>query len=270
MKTDRKYILGFVGCGHMGLAIARGSIVSEYLERREICVYDPSEEVQEICRSESFAVMENMREAAENCHVLVLAVTPQICDAVLDELAGSRINCILSIVTGVSIAHIQEKLGNDVAVVRAMPNTPLQIREGSTALCRSESCKADEYDFVFRLFRHMGVTRTVPEEQLNAFVSVHGSTPAYFYYLAECILNDLVERGIDEETARALLVQTLVGSGKLLQKNASKPLSEFIDEVCSKGGTTIQAVQSMREDGLQEIIHKANEKCIRRAEELGR
>ena len=269
MKTDRKYILGFVGCGHMGMAIARGAVAKEYLERRDICIYDPNEEVQKKCLNEGFTVMKDAAAVAKDSHITMLAVRPQQCDEALASLEGADLTTLLSIVTGVSIDYLQSKL-NNVPVIRAMPNTPLQISEGATALCMSSNCKADEYDFVFRLFRHMGVTRTVPEEQLNAFVSVHGSTPAYFYYLAECILNDLVERGIDEETARALLVQTLVGSGKLLQKNASKPISEFIDEVCSKGGTTIQAVQSMREDGLQEIIHKANEKCIRRAEELGR
>ena len=270
MRTNRKFTLGFIGCGHMGIAIARGAVSSEYLERREICVYDPSETVRETCIAERFEVMPDIREAAENAHVLVLAVTPQICDEVLDQLAQCRVECILSIVTGVSISHIQEKLGSNVQVIKAMPNTPLQIGEGATALCRSENCRADEYDFVFRLFRHMGVTRSVPEDQLNAFVSVHGSTPAYFYYLADCILKDIVSRGIDEETARALLVQTIIGSGKLLQKNASKSLDEFINEVCSKGGTTIQAIESLRSAGLEKIVSEANEKCIARAAELGK
>ena len=270
MKTDKQYTLGFIGCGHMGLAIAKGAVSNEYLERREICVYDPKDEVRETCRNEGFAVMPSLKDAAESAHVVVLAVTPQICDSVLEQLAGCSVDCILSIVTGVSIRHIQEKLGSDVPVVRAMPNTPLQIGEGATALCRSESCKADEYDFVFRLFRHLGVTRSVPEEQLNAFVSVHGSTPAYIYYFAECILEDMKARGIDEEIIRALLVQTIIGSGKLLQQNANKPLSDFIDEVCSKGGTTIQAIESLKTDNLAELVNKANDKCIARAEELGK
>ncbi|MCR4952289.1 MAG: pyrroline-5-carboxylate reductase [Solobacterium sp.] len=270
MRTSEKYTLGFIGCGHMGLAIAKGAVAHEYLERRDICVYDPKEEVSAVCAGEGFAVMPTMKEAAENCHIVVLAVTPQVCDSVLEELSKCRVNCILSIVTGVSIRHLQEMMGSEIPIVRAMPNTPLQIGEGATALCRSESCPADEYDFVFRLFRHLGVTRTVPEEQLNAFVSVHGSTPAYIYYFAECIINDMTKRGIDEETARALLVQTIIGSGKLLKENPGKPLSSFIDEVCSKGGTTIQAIESLKNDDLAEIVRKANEKCIARAEELGR
>lgn len=270
MRTNEKYTLGFIGCGHMGLAIAKGAVAHEYLERRDICVYDPKEEVCKTCAGEGFTVMSSMKEAAENCHIVLLAVTPQVCDKVLLELAQCKVKCILSIVTGVSIKHIQEMMGAEIPIVRAMPNTPLQIGEGATALCRSESCPADEYDFVFRLFRHLGVTRSVPEEQLNSFVSVHGSTPAYVYYFAECILDDLKERGIDEETARALLVQTIIGSGKLLKENPGKPLSTFIDEVCSKGGTTIQAIESMKNDNLAEIVRKANEKCIARAEELGK
>jgi pyrroline-5-carboxylate reductase len=136
-------------------------------------------------------------------------------------------------------------------------------------MCKSEECRADEYDFVFQLFNSMGVTRTVPEAQINASVAVHGSTPAYVYYFAECLINDAVARGMDEEAARALIVQTIIGAGSLLQSDSRRPISSFIDEVCSKGGTTIEAIQSLKENGLADILHTASEKCIQRAEELG-
>ena len=267
---QKKYELGIIGCGHMGLAIARGTVMSEYLERYQICVYDPSDTMPEICKTESFALLNSAKEAAENSHITMLAVTPQVSDKTLESLKGAAIDCILSIVTGVSINHIKTILGQDIPVIRAMPNTPLQIKEGATAMCYSSDVKADDYDLVYKLFSNLGVTRTILEHQMETFVAVHGSTPAYFYTMANALIKDAVRNGIDEDSARALIVQTMIGSGRLLEQNPRKPLSEFISEVCSKGGTTIEAVSVLEEKKLEEIIHEADEQCIRRANEIGK
>ena len=268
MEQKRRFTIGFIGLGHMGLAIARGAATKVYVERYEIAVYDPSVRTAKLCQEESFTQLNSEKEVAENCHIVLLAVTPQHIEEVLDHLKGADIQCLLSIVTGVSIGHLQEKLGK-VPVIRAMPNTPLQIGEGATALCMSENCPADDYDFVFKLFSSMGLARTLKESQLTEAVALNGSTPAYFYYVVQCLMEDAVERGIDEEAARALIVQTMIGSGKLLQENRTKPLADMIDEVCTKGGTTIEAIQSLKDQNLKNVFHEADEKCIHRAEELG-
>lgn len=269
MRTFKKYHMGLIGCGHMGMAIARGAIRKEFLERYQIAVYDPDPAVQKIAGREQFAVLANGGEIARQSHIVLLAVTPQIIDKVLDDLQGEEIDCLLSIVTGVSISYLQEKL-NNVPVIRAMPNTPLQINEGATALCKSDNCKADEYDFVFQLFNSMGVTRTIPEDKLDNIVAVSGSVPAYVYYFIQCLQKDAAARGLDDRAARDLIVQTFIGAGELLKQNRTTPIDEFIDEVCSKGGTTIEAVTELRNQDLEKIIHDANEKCIKRAKEIGR
>ena len=269
MRTTKKYKLGIIGLGHMGLAIARGAVNKDYLERYELCVNDPSQHAANDCLKERFAQVDTPKELAEQCHIILIAVRPQQVEKVLADLKDVPIDVVLSIVTGVSIAHLQKEL-NNTPIIRAMPNTPLQINEGATALCMSENCRADDYDFVFKLFASMGVTRTIPEDKMNDIVAVHGSTPAYVYYFVQCILQDAVERGIDEESARALLVQTFIGSAKLLQKNAGKDLDTFINEVATEGGTTIEAIKTLKEDKVDKIIHDANENCIERAKQLGK
>ncbi len=268
MRTSKDYILGFIGCGHMGMAIAKGVVQKEYLERYQIIVYDHNEKNMKTAKAERFAIATSEVDVADKAHIVLLGVNPKQADEALEKLKEKKPKCLLSIVTGLSIQHIQDILGEDVQVIRAMPNTPLQISQGSTALCRSENCRADEYDFVFQMFKDMGVARTISEEQMNTMAAVHGSVPAYVYYFIDCLLQDAIDRGIDEEAARALIVQTFVGSGELLKANQSKPISQFIDEVCSKGGTTIEAITELKKQNLDDIIHEANEKCIHRAEEL--
>lgn len=270
MKTSKKYILGFIGCGHMGLAIARGCVQAEYLDRWQIVIHEHKLENRNLCKGERFSLADSEQEVVENAHIVVLAVRPDQAEEVLKKIAPYNPDCLLSIVTGLSIQHIQEIVGKDVPVIRAMPNTPLQIKEGSTALCMSSNCKADDYDFIFQMFQEMGIARTIPENKMNAIVAVHGSVPAYVYYFIECILKDAVDRGIDEDSARALLVQTVIGSGMLLAKNQDKSISEFVDEVASKGGTTIEAIKELKKQNLARILHEANEKCVKRAEELGK
>lgn len=268
MKTDKKYTIGFIGCGHMGMAIAKGCAKSDYIERFNICVYDHNEKNMNIAKGERFGLAHSEKEVAENSHIVILAMTPSKADIGMKAIKDVKCDCVLSLVTGLSISHMQDILGKETPIIRAMPNTPLQLNAGSTALCKSENCKADEYDFVFKMFAMMGAVRTIPEEQMNAIVTVHGSTPAYIYYFVECLLEDAKNRGIDEDDARALLVQTVIGSGMLLASDPHKPFAEFVNEVATKGGTTEQAILTLKENDLMDIVHKANEKCIARAEEL--
>ncbi|MBR2809960.1 MAG: pyrroline-5-carboxylate reductase [Solobacterium sp.] len=268
MRTYKKYYMGLIGCGHMGMAIARGAVAKEYLERYRIAVYDPNEEIQKTCEKEGYKVFGSAKEIIRNSHIVLLAVRPQDLDSALEAMQGEEIDCLLSIVTGVSIAALQEKL-NGCPVIRAMPNTPLQISEGATAMCMSANCKADDYDFVFQLFNSMGVTRTLPESQLNEAVAINGSTPAYVYRFIQSLIKDAQDRGVDDYAARDLIVQTFIGAAELLKKDRRKPIQEFVDEVCSKGGTTIRAIETLEELDFDKIVHEANEQCITRAKELG-
>lgn len=267
--STKEYTIGFIGCGHMGMAIARGAAGAGYVKNDRIAVYDPSAKIQDISRSEGFGVLENEKEVIRESEIVLLCVTPQIIDSVLANMQGEKIDTLVSIVTGVSIRYLQDRL-DGCPVIRLMPNTPLQVKAGASVICRSDNCCDEDYQFVISLFDSMGITKEIPEEQINIGVALHGSTPAYAYYFMQCLIKDAERRGVDSETARDLIVQTFKGACELLQANPDKPLDDFINEVCSKGGTTIEAVGELRSRGTEDIIRSANEKCIRRAAEIGR
>ncbi|MCR5222579.1 MAG: NAD(P)-binding domain-containing protein [Lachnospiraceae bacterium] len=266
MRTHKTYQLGLLGAGRMGRAIGRGAVIKE-LERWQVCAYDPRPEVHEKCKREGWKICESEQDVAHNAHLLLLAVSPEDAGDVLEKIKEEKPECILSIVTGLSTEEIKSRVGEDVPVIRAITNSSLPLREGSTALCRSADCPADEYDFAFQLFNSMGVARTIPEELLEYTVAVHSSIPAYVYYFTDCLLKDAVSRGFDEEDARDLLVETIIGAGRMLAKNSSASIEELINQVASIDNTTVDAVNVLKEQKMEEIIHEANSVCVKKAEE---
>ena len=263
----KEYKLGFIGCGHMGFAIAKGIKDKDLLASNNIYIYDINKDIQSKCSNEGFIISEDLESLCTKSEIVLLATTPQHTEPILEEIKDYEVDNILSIVTGLSTSHIKEYLPNTY-VVRAMPNTPLQVGCGATVLCSSDNNHEDIYEYIKTLLGSIGLVEEIPEEQFPLLVSAHGSTPAYFYYFVECILEDLKERGMDEKVARRLLVETLIGSGELLKADEEKPLSEFVDAVCSKGGTTIQAITHFRENNLKDLVKDANDKCINRAKEF--
>ena len=259
--------LGILGLGHMGSAILEGALAA--MDKSDIIVYDPSSEKTEAAKARGIETAENEAELSRKCHMVLFAIRPQDVDSVLANMKSAAPECLLTIAAGVPIHRFTDVFPN-LAVIRAMPNTPLQIRCGAAALSRNEACSDADYAFARNLFSLLGAVADIDESHMCDIIAVNGSTPAYFYYYIECMLEDAVRRGIREEDARTLLVETMIGSGMLLRNNPGKPIRAFVDEVCSKGGTTIEAIQVFRDSDFKKIVEEADEACIRRAEEIGR
>ena len=262
MKT-----LGILGLGHMGMALAKGA--ASCLGADQISAYDPSDRKCEEAAALGIERCQSVSQLCGSAHIVLVAVRPQDIGSLLETMKESVPECILTIAAGIPISRFTDALG-PIPVMRAMPNTPLQLSEGAAALCRNELCSDRDFELALSLFQAMGKACAIDESHMCDIIAVNGSTPAYFYYLIECLLNDAVARGINEADARTLLVQTMIGSGKMLMEQPDKPIGVFVDEVCSKGGTTIEAINVLREGGMEDLIKKADTACIRRAEELGK
>ena len=259
--------LGILGLGHMGMAIAKGALT--ILPADAIAVYGHGEEKMKTAASLGLCIAESGADLCQKAHMVIIAVRPQNIPDLLQELEDTAPECLLTVAAGIPIRRFTDVFG-EIPVIRAMPNTPLQYQSGATALCHNEACRADDFKMAMDLFSAMGCAYEITEDHMCDIIAVNGSTPAYFYYLIECLLEDAKRRGIDEHAARDLLIQTMIGSGIILKNNPDKPVGQFVDAVCSKGGTTIEAIQVLKDGRFEELIRRADDACIKRAEELGK
>ena len=263
--------IGFIGVGNMATAILQGILRSQLYRPDEIAVFDPIEEKRKAFAEQGVLPVESGAQVVEQCRVIVLAVKPQSFEEVLAEIAPRMTpeTVIVSIAAGISTQYIARKLGVACKTVRVMPNTPLLLGVGASAMSRTEQVTDEEFAQVQKIFSASGVVAVLPESQMNAVISVNGSSPAYIYLFAKAMLEQAEAYGIDGETALKLIAQTLHGSAEMLLRSGDSP-EELIRKVSSPGGTTLKALETLEEFRFEEGIRKAMESCTRRAEELGK
>ena len=168
---------------------------------------------------------------------------------------------------GVKKEKIKKAFSNS-KVARCMPNTPCAIGFGAVGLDLSDfKCNRDK-KFITSLLSSFANAVLVDEDKLNAVTGVSGSSPAYFYLFLKGIIESGVKHGLTYEDAKTLAVSTMIGAGKMVMENSEKSLDDLINAVCSKGGTTIEAINTYNECELTKITEKAIDACVKRASEL--
>lgn len=264
-QEHKKYSLGVIGGGFMAHAIVSGAVSSRFLMPEQIVVSDPDAEKRKTFQALGVSTQTDNKTVAQNCNFLLLAVKPQTFPLVARELEGIVLRNVLSIMAGKTKAGIHRSI-NAQSVARIMPNLPCAVKEGCSGIDASELTRPDE-EFVFGLFNAVGKTVSVPEEKLNAVTGISGSGPAYVYLFLKALTEAGVAQGLTHEQAKTLALQTLRG-GTAMAEQSEKTFDELIDSVCSKGGTTIEAVNSFINDDFEGSVHRAVAACVKRAEEL--
>ena len=150
-----------------------------------------------------------------------------------------------------------------------MPYTPLLLGCGASALCPCGNVSDEEFEEVRKLFACSGVTERLDESQMNAVISVNGSSPAYIYLFAKAMADYACEQGISTEAAMNLICATLKGSAEMLMRSGDSP-DTLIKKVSSPGGTTLAALKVLEERNFYEAIKSAMDACTKRAEELSK
>lgn len=263
----KKCRFGIIGLGHMGKAILDGLDSVAFLEPKTVGLYTLDKDTLEFYKDKGYTIFENEKDLALNTEIVLIAIKPQDMDNLIETIKDCNINTLVSIAVGISINYFKNHF--NCPVIRLMPNMPLQLRNGATALSHSIDVSENDLNLVLDLFKVLGTCHIIDESLMNDIVIVNGSTPAYVYYYIDCMLKDAISRGIDENIAKDMLIETFIGSAKMLRENTASIESQ-INAVCSKGGTTIEAITTLKENKLDEIIKQANTNCINRAKVLGK
>ena len=264
------YELGVIGAGNMAEAILRGVVKSHWLDRDAIVAYDPV-----IAREQTLAIELGILCARDNtmtgsCPHVLIAVKPNVVGDVLDEIRPvvREDATIISIAAGITTAFIDERLGGRGRIVRVMPNTPMLVGAGMSAIAAGPRATNEDVHWTQRLFAASGLTVVMKEELMDAVTGLSGSGPAYLFYLIEAMAAAGVAEGIDPEVAEMLATRTCIGAGQLLAETRKSP-EELRKRVTTPGGTTERAFETMEAAGVKETIVKAIRAAAARSRELG-
>lgn len=220
-------------------------------------------------------VTDSIADAAEGADVIVVAVKPNDVESVLADLAthqesSDEDQLIVSLAVGIPTTKYETLLPAGTSVVRVMPNTPMLVGQGASAISRGRFADEDDVATVEAMMDAVGYVKEVPEKAMDAVTAVSGSGPAYFYLAIEAMVDSAVALGLPRNTARDLAIQTLVGAGAMLAGSEDKNAAELRADVMSPGGTTAAAVRQFERDGLRAAFFDAMAVVRDRSVALGR
>ncbi len=266
---EKKFKLGVIGAGFMSTAIIKGVINSKILLPNDIIVSDINENsLLKLKKDTNINSTTDNLYLANNSEFVIFAIKPQNLLDVLNSIKDCSCKKFISIMAGVKKDKIKSVLLNSL-VARCMPNTPCSVGNGAVGIDLSDfNNNSNDSNFILSLFSSFSTTVSVSEDKLNTVTGISGSSPAYFYLFLKGIVEAGVKNGLTENEALNLAVNTMIGSGKMVLENKDKSLNELINAVCSKGGTTIEAINVYNNENLSKITEKAINACIKRASEL--
>lgn len=260
--------IAVIGGGKMGEAIVRGWVGSGVVDASRIVIAEPSE-----ARRSQLAAIDGVRLVADGgqalpADVVLLAVKPQIMDAVVGEFAPKLADSlVVSIAAGISSARLESLMPAGTAVVRVMPNTPAMVGQGMAVVSGGEEASAEQVELVRELFDVLGTAIVIQERYQDAAAAISGSGPAYFALVIDALARAGVGSGLPREVAQMLAVQTMKGTAELLEETGMHP-EELVDGVTSPGGTTIAAINALESAGLRAAFADAVRAAVARSEEL--
>ncbi|HEX6198049.1 MAG TPA: pyrroline-5-carboxylate reductase [Jiangellaceae bacterium] len=261
--------IAILGAGGMGEALLSGLLRAGRRAEDLLVTRRRVERGQELVDRYGVELVGNA-EAARKADTLIIAVKPQDMAALLDEISSDvhTGQLIVSLAAGVTTSFIESRLPDGVAVVRVMPNTPALVDEGMAAIAPGAHCDDRHLEEAENLLRATGKVVRVPEKQLDAVTAVAGTGPAYVFYVVEAMIEAGVHLGLPRSTATEMVVQTVVGSAKLLRESGEHP-TVLREQVTSPGGTTAAAVRLLEEGRVRADFLAAIEAARDRARELG-
>lgn len=260
-------VLGFIGAGNMATAILDGVIKNKLFHPSMIIMSNPNIDKLSYPESVGVQVTTDNRDVARRADMIVLAVKPQMFDCVLSEIKSDLSGkCLISIAAGITSDWIRNRIPG-AHVVRVMPNTPLQLGVGATAIALAPEVPKESFRIVHDIFASAGTVSIIPESQMDNIIPINGSSPAFFFRMVDVMVSWAVEQGIDQSVALQMAASAMKGSADMLLYSG-KTASELVRQVCSPGGTTLAALAAFDEQKFDDLMIDAMTRCAVRSKEL--
>lgn len=255
--------LGFIGCGNMAKAMIRGILNGGLVSSEKIIASSKTESTLEKVEKEfNINVDLNNKRIAKESNIVFLAIKPQKYEDIIEEIRDvvEEETIIISIAPGFTIEELESLFSRQIKIIRAMPNTPVMVGEGMTAISKNQLISEEDLKKVEKVFESFGKVELIDESMMDAAVAVGGSSPAYIFILIESMADAAVLEGMDRKTAYTFASQAVLGSAKMVLETKEHP-GKLKDMVCSPGGTTIEAVKVLEKEGFRSSIIEAMVSC---------
>ena len=263
--------IAVIGVGNMAKAIIAG-ITNSNLNVSAFYLYDKNiDTYKSMKKHDAYVYCSDIKEAVNAADCVLLSVKPQNYPEVIAEIKrGDNYDkkLYISIAAGISSESVSDNLGG-ATVIRVLPNLPMTIGYGVSAICKNESASSADFEFVNSVFKSAGSTTIIDECDMNRIIGALSSSPAYVFKFIDSICQGATAQGLDGQALLSSVCDVVIGSALLLKSCGDTP-SELISKVASKGGTTQRAIDTLDEYNFEEIVTKAMIACTKRADELGK
>ena len=268
-------MIGFIGFGNMGSALAKGAIAAKVLKASRVLVFDHNADVRADLKKARIPIAKQPLDVVKKSDIVFLCVKPQDMKQAVLPLGLQanpkvlRTTCFVSIAAGIPIKRLESWLGEGVPVFRVMSNTPALLRSGMSAMSRGRFGTSLQEKRIKEILSSVGEVAVVSELWMDAVTAVSGSGPAYVFYLAEAMMKAAQELGLTASVARTLAHQTIYGAGRMLAAR-QESAEELRRQVTSPNGTTAAAMAVLEKMNFKRLIRQALTAAARRSAELSK
>lgn len=264
--------IAFIGVGNMAGAMINGITRSGHTAWQDIILFDRYPEKVQKYIDFGATCTNGIAEAVTLADCIVLSVKPQNFPEILPEIRvveNISDKLFITIAAGITIQTVSDALGGGIHVVRALPNTPMLIGKGVSALCRNLDVTDAEFSYAKSIFDASGDTLCISESEMNRIICVTSSSPAYVFLFIRSMYDAAIAQGLPADGLIDSICNAIIGTAELMKASGKTP-DEMIAMVASKGGTTERALATFEERNFSSIIKEAMQACTDRADELGR
>ncbi len=270
MGQIKLHKIAFIGGGVMAEAIIKGILGNKLIDAGEISVGEHNEaRCEYLQRQYGVKAATDNNLAVKKADLVIFAIKPQVAQAAITKELVSHFKqgtYVISIMGSVSLAMLHNYIP-DTPIIRAMPNTPLAVGAGMTAVCSDGMVTKEMLSEAKVIFGSCGEVEVVSENDIEAITAVSGCGPGYAFVIIDALADAGVRAGLSRKLAIKLAAQTLAGSGKMCLETGKHP-AELRDQVTSPGGTTIAGIQALENHGLRSAFFDAVQAVLKRSSEL--